>query len=332
MHSLTTLIRRAALAGATLGLATLLAAPAAAQERMPDIPPPGGERKQDAPPEEGDPLPVPPVDEEEWDGAGGEAPAERGALRRRRPRLRVLPRGADLRLEFDFALLGSSIGGDGHDAQNLDYDDLFSSGSGIMLRAALPMRFHRTAARVSLIAGPFLIMEASEFDGSKHQFANNDEIIPEDMTVSRIGFGGFFRADFGRFFIEPWFSVGAGHVSETDATFDQTFNGGGITTIELYERSNIGYVMGGVRGGVTFWPAPSFALTVFGELSIWGSGAPDAGAVSPLGDSKPGAMAGFRATFGMTVAFGLGDFQGARTARSMRGGDPPPARRPVRDF
>lgn len=314
-------------------LALWLGGTAFAQDRMPDIEPPGGERSQEprTPGEEPEP-PAGPQDPEEWDGAG-EAESDRPSLRRRRPRLRVLPRGPDLRLEFDIAAMASSIVGDGHDAQALDYDDLFGSGSGISLRAALPMRFHRTASRVSLLAGPLMVIDAAVFDGTKYSYPNNDELIADDMGVSRIGFGGFFRADFGRFFLEPWLSFGVGHVAETDATYDTTFNGGTITTIRLYERSNVGYIMGGLRGGVTFWPTDAFTIGLFGELGLWASGAPDAGPAHPtLGDAKPGSMVGARATFGVSISFGLGDFQGARTARSMRGGESPPVRRPTRDF
>ena len=147
--------------------------------------------------------------------------------------------------------------------------------------------------------------------------------------------GGFFRADFGRFFIEPWFSIGGGHVSATDATLDQSFNAGPISKIELYERSTVGHVIGALRGGVTFWPGDAISIGLFGEVGGWATGAPGAGAISSLGDPKPGAMSGFRGAFGVNIAFGLGDFHGMRSAAAARGaaGSPPPhRRRPMSDF
>ncbi len=297
---------------------------ATAQERMPDIPVPGGSESQDPSAGEGDPVPVPRLKLDEWDGAGegpaGEAePADdRRILQRRRPRLRVVPRGPDIRLEFEFSLQVNSIDGDGHDAKNLDYDDLFSPGSGAGFRVALPLRFHRTASRISLFAGPLFLLDGAGFEGSSFTLPNNDVLIADDMSVLRFGFGGFFRADFGRFYVEPWFSVGGGHVSETDATLDETFNGGGLSTIELYEASSVGHVTGAIRGGISFWPSDAISITIFGEIGFWASGAPDAGAVSVLGDSKPSAMSGVRASFGATISFGLGDFQGGRTAAKRR--------------
>lgn len=333
MDALTFVARRGWGLVAVTALIAGLSSPVWAQSPLPEVEPPrGGMQDGDEPA-----VPQDPRDGEGWDGAGEEPGAEadagtdrRRTLGRRRPRLRVVPRGPDIRLEFDLAPQLDGLSGDGHDALGLDYDDLFSTGTGFGVRAALPMRLHRTASRISLFAGPVLTIDGAVFEGGSYSLPNNDVLIPDDMVVTRIGIGGMFRADFGRYFIEPWFSLGGGHVSKTDAILDQTFNAGGLVPVELYQRSTVGFIMGGVRGGVTFWPSDAIAILLYGEVGGWAAAAPDAGQLSALGNAKPGAMAGFRGAFGVAISFGLGDFQGLGRATAAR--ELAPARRPVRDF
>jgi hypothetical protein len=305
---------------ALLGLAVSSAA--FAQESEP--PPPSEEQ---APPVEPEPLPPAPNDRRprlEGGAQGGQppdaAPAREGALERRRPVLSSTNnRLRSISLEADFGLQLGGVDGEAHAGTGLDYDQLWEGLVMTTFRFQVPLRFlsHHT---VGLWAGPLIEIAGGGMQ-QQNVFVPNaglDVLVVDDLRVSRVLFGGFFRIEIGRAFMEGWFGLGAGSTSRVDAILDQTSSGGGMTPFVLYERSSMGAVAGGFRVGMVWQFGQRWTLAGWFTVGGWAMGPPDESPSTVLsGPIDPERMAGVFIGGGFTVGFGLGDWPAAHPEPSV---------------
>lgn len=296
-----------------------LAAPAWAQEPAEPEPAPPAEQP-DAPDER-----RPRLEDPEPESPQDRRPAVRpdGRLERRRPVIASV--GNPLRsisIEGDlFVGAGPVSGGEAHQGTGADYDQLWDGVAFSGVRLSVPLRV-LARGHVSLWAGPLVEFAGGELNGDLFTIPGSTDVIAaDDWDVSRVVFGGFFRIELGRAFMEGWFGLGAGFTGRADAWLDQSASGGPTTRFVLFDRGSAGALAGAFRAGYVWQVGQRMTFAVWFTVGGWAMGAPDEPASSPLaGQANPDGLSGGFIGIGLTVGFGLGDWPSARP-------EPPPARR-----
>jgi hypothetical protein len=153
----------------------------------------------------------------------------------------------------------------------IDYEDIFDTGTGGYLRGAAHFyRYQRYGRDFSV--GPYAQFDSVTYEGDTDQYGPGFFLTPEDMTISKFLIGGHLRATFGLFFLGGQIGFGVAHIEEVRALdedrvlglrvrfdlFDQTYTFG----TELAGRMGLRFPLG---------PRATMSVFLFGGFAYTGA-------------------------------------------------------------
>lgn len=158
---------------------------------------------------------------------------------------------------------------------DVDYDELFGSGTGGRLVWRLNLNRRRSPIRLTTW-GPSLVLDTVTFQGGDTVTdAVGDTLELDDMTITRFLVGIHFRSVFSHFFMGGHFALGLTYISAVDGTFNiAPF---GLVEAEFYDDTVTFGVDFEFRLGGRWDLAPPVALSVFGFLGFGYNGSPSDG-------------------------------------------------------